>query len=624
MKNQSFLVAIALLSSFSVSATQVPDIDIYEFSVYIKSTETGTSSLRDTVIGLGPDTITAGLDVTFTNNLNAENVGTLVWSVTNNTGGNLTNVSLFGFLDVEIQEQINSFVSEYGTTVDLNLGTGPGDGMPDSFEIDEPEFVFGNIISNLLAGALDDMNALQPASSNDVSMALGFAIGDLAVGETLTATFDISLTNNSGLGHVDPSPFLQFWYNGSVEVIEVNDDICDMPVFNSATDPGLYLYQTNCGATGVPQEIYLTAVGGGVRFLPFPGTITSDEVMTITEIGLETNDLLLPIPGGYSFNLKVGGAGTDTLLFLIPEGATTCLDVEAVFAGVDKVVKNGRISLPFLGACEQPMPPDDMQCGAPVFNGPAFHAWQTNCDAAPGTPASWQFVAHGGGAPFTPFPGSLDSDAPLSAVSFAVEPDDTFNSTSTSVSWRFKVGGSGQDGFLAEVMPGSETCLDAGTVKLGAAGIEMTGPFSLVDLSPCTAPPPPCGPPANLAAPGLYIWEECGCPAGEPQWQGHASGGNGPFRRYRAEITANQFGTVAGISLEPSDVLDSVPGDGVVDIDLRVIGAGTDGFTVQMLGSNFNGLFTPIHIPGGNLFVGANATRTSGSVPLTDTQSCPN
>ena len=624
MNNTKLLIAIAMLGSISVSATQAADLDIFEFSVYIASTETGPPSLRDTAIGLGPDTITAGLDVTFTNNLDTDNVGTLVWSVTNNTGGQLTNVSLFGFLDAEIDETINTFFNEFGTTSDLVLGGGAGDNLADSFEIDEPGFVFGDIIGNLLAGALDNYNALQPALSDDMSMALGFAIGNLDVGETLTATFEISLTNNNGLGHVDPNSNFQFWYNGTVEVIAVNDEICDMPVFNSATDPGLYLYQTNCGATGVPQEIYLTAVGGGMPFLPFPGTITSDEVMTVTEIGTETNDLLLPIPGGYSFNLKVGGAGTDTLLFLIPEGATTCLDVEAVFAGVNKVVKNGRISLPFLGACEQPMPPDDMQCGAPVFNGPAFHAWQTNCDAPPGTPASWEFVAHGGGVPFTPFPGSLDSDAPLAPVSFGLEGGDTFNSTATSVSWLFKVGGAGQDGFLAEVQPGAEACLDAGTVKLGAAGIEKTGAFSLVDLSACTPPPPACGPPASLAAPGLYIWEECGCPGGEPQWNGHVSGGNGPFRRYQALITANQFGTVVGINLEPSDVFDSVPGDGAVDIDLRVKGAGTDGFLVQMLGSNFNGLFTPIQIPGGNLFVGANATQTSGSVPLTDTQGCPN
>jgi len=216
--NRRILTSVALaglcLASFSAKAGP---IDIFEFSVFMNSTETGATSLQDTQIGIGPSNFTPGLDIVFSNGLNADNVGTLNWTLTNNIGGDLTNVSLFGFLDAEIDEPINTFFNEYGTTADLILGGGSGDGLADSFEIDEPGFVFGDIYINLLMGVLDNTNAIQPALADDVSLALGFDIGTLLAGQSLTATFEISLIANGGLGHVDPNSGFQFWYNGFAE-----------------------------------------------------------------------------------------------------------------------------------------------------------------------------------------------------------------------------------------------------------------------------------------------------------------------------------------------------------------------------------------------------------------------
>ena len=162
------------------------------------------------------------LGFTFANGLDADNIGFVSWSLTNNTGADLTNVSLFGFLNAEIDEVKNTFFNEYGTSADLFLGGGSGDTLADSFEIDEPGFLFGDIKDNLLAGFLDNTNALQPPTADDASLALGFDIGALLAGQSLIATFDISLTNNNGLGQVDPDSIFQFWFNGTAEVSTVN------------------------------------------------------------------------------------------------------------------------------------------------------------------------------------------------------------------------------------------------------------------------------------------------------------------------------------------------------------------------------------------------------------------
>ncbi len=210
--------------------THAGPIDIFEFSVYMNSTETGASSLRNTAIGLGPDTFTPGLDISFDNNLNADNVGTMTWSMTNSTGMDLTNVSLFGFLDADLDETLNTFFNESGFTSDLVLGTGSGDGLVDSFEIDEPGFLFGNIIGNLLAGSLDGTNSVAAGSEDDVSMALGFDIGSLLAGQSIVATFDISLSNNNGLGHTDLNSGSTFWYNGNVSINDPNPMIVAEPI----------------------------------------------------------------------------------------------------------------------------------------------------------------------------------------------------------------------------------------------------------------------------------------------------------------------------------------------------------------------------------------------------------
>jgi hypothetical protein len=133
------------------------------------------------------------------------------------------------FLDIEIDEDINTFFNEFGA-----LG-GPPPGAGFGWEIDEPGYVFGDIYDNFLAGALDGLNGVPPGSPDDVSFALGrnFILGP---DEVATLHFRTSLTPPAG---------------------------------------GFYLVQTDPDSdVSVYFSSDLTIRGGGGPVIPEPGTLT--------------------------------------------------------------------------------------------------------------------------------------------------------------------------------------------------------------------------------------------------------------------------------------------------------------------------------------------------------------
>lgn len=205
------LPGIALVMLIALWNTQAWSIEIIQYSAFINSPDLASASLEDTQIGSGFNDFQGfGLDVAFTNNLGTDGLGAVTWKVTNNSGSNLANVWFFGFLDAEIDEPINSFFNESGALVGMSGAN--------SWEIDEPGFVFGDIFDNLLAGSLDNGNSVPAGLEDDVSLALGFDVGSLLAGESILATFDTSLTNIGGLSHTDSDSNLTFYFNGVVEI----------------------------------------------------------------------------------------------------------------------------------------------------------------------------------------------------------------------------------------------------------------------------------------------------------------------------------------------------------------------------------------------------------------------
>ena len=103
------------------------------------------------------------------------------------------------FFDHEFSEPGNSFFNESGS-----VSGAPVAGQ--SWEIDEPGFLFGDIDLNLVAGSLDNTNAIPIGTGDDVSMAIGWDFM-LAVGEEALITFaitDVVPTSGFFLGHHDP------------------------------------------------------------------------------------------------------------------------------------------------------------------------------------------------------------------------------------------------------------------------------------------------------------------------------------------------------------------------------------------------------------------------------------
>ncbi len=113
------------------------------------------------------------------------------------------------FLDHEIDEGINTFFNEFGAT------GGGGTAAGQSWEIDEPGFIFGDIFDNFLAGTLDNSNGVPMGLEDDVAMALGWGF-TLGSSETAILDFFVSFTNNAPgffLQHPDPSSndSIYFW-----------------------------------------------------------------------------------------------------------------------------------------------------------------------------------------------------------------------------------------------------------------------------------------------------------------------------------------------------------------------------------------------------------------------------
>ena len=122
----------------------------------------------------------------------ASGLGTLAVTITGpGTHG------VFLFLDIEIDEETNTFFNEVGTI----SGTPAAD---QSWEIDEPGFVSGDIYENFLNGALD--NSVGTTNPDDVSVALGWNFV-LAAGQSALVTFHVTDVMPQGgfyLGQPDP------------------------------------------------------------------------------------------------------------------------------------------------------------------------------------------------------------------------------------------------------------------------------------------------------------------------------------------------------------------------------------------------------------------------------------
>jgi hypothetical protein len=212
------MVLVTGLLFLASTSTNAEFIDIQQCSGFFYSDSLTTTSLEYTEIGyLQDDFSGSGLSTTFQNSLDAENMGTVSWSFSNDTGTQLDNAWFFVFLDAEIDHGTNTFFNEYGSVSSV-IGIGDDDDAADSWEIDEPGYKFGDIYDNLLAGMLDNSNDVPAGLQDDVSLALGFDLGSLVEGATVTGVFELSRLDIGGLAHIDDDSADAFYFNGMVHV----------------------------------------------------------------------------------------------------------------------------------------------------------------------------------------------------------------------------------------------------------------------------------------------------------------------------------------------------------------------------------------------------------------------
>jgi hypothetical protein len=119
--------------------------------------------------------------------------------------------SLFG--DHEIDEAINTFFNEFGSATGA-----PAAGQ--SWEIDEPGFVFGDIYNNFTAGSLDNANGVPAGTPDDVSMALAWDF-ILGADETGVITMQVGQTPPTGgfyLTQTDPDSQASIYFSSRLTI----------------------------------------------------------------------------------------------------------------------------------------------------------------------------------------------------------------------------------------------------------------------------------------------------------------------------------------------------------------------------------------------------------------------
>ena len=198
MKTRNALLTVAALAAFGMPAAQAATIELFDYAFNI-----------DGVISPGGGPLPAGIDATGFDDLTG--LGTLDITV---TGVGAHNV--LSFFDHEIDTAINTFFNENGA-----IGGTPVGGQ--SWEIDEPGYVLGDIVDNFEANTLDDFNEISIAAyplGDDVSMAMGFNFA-LAAGETATVSFNLSETNSAPgfyLQHFDLDSAASFFLWGDLSI----------------------------------------------------------------------------------------------------------------------------------------------------------------------------------------------------------------------------------------------------------------------------------------------------------------------------------------------------------------------------------------------------------------------
>jgi hypothetical protein len=382
-------------------------------------------------------------------------------------------------------------------------------------------------------------------------------------------------------------------------------DECGEPPYDLDYGPAVLLWK-DCG-TGVWS---LRAKGGrvntGLQYTA--GQITADAPFSqVSGYNLSGGDAVNASDNDLDFSVGAWYSNNKGINFSVNGQTESCLnlttqDIPVLIVGGSKKAISAPFDLVTLGACVEPPPPPEMgpECGDPEVQGPTdfgLHVWK-DCEYA-GTSARWNVTIGGGGSTWAGYAGLIASDVTLSATGSELEGNDILDTTpdDSEIDFTLFVGGSGVDAFQVDVPAGSETCFvpvfffSGSTYSLGADRLPISGNFDMLTMESCEPPPPPptdpaCGVPDydRLSEPGVFIWRDCNYIGSGNKWVVRAVAGGAAWGPYQGNLSSSsETLSASGFSLEGSDVLDSVPGDGVIDFVLKVGGSGQDGFSTIIM-----------------------------------------
>lgn len=148
-------------------------------------------------------------------------LGTLTWETSG--AGNHSFIAFFDH-DIYLDSDPVDPDSVTGTNFDESGSVSGTPATGQSWEIDEPGWVSGDIYDNVLAGALDNTNYFVTVSSDDVSMDMGWSF-TLAADEAARITLELSESMPSGGFFLtqtdDTDPEAAIYFTGALDVRKI-------------------------------------------------------------------------------------------------------------------------------------------------------------------------------------------------------------------------------------------------------------------------------------------------------------------------------------------------------------------------------------------------------------------
>jgi uncharacterized repeat protein (TIGR03806 family) len=371
-----------------------------------------------------------------------------------------------------------------------------------------------------------------------------------------------------------------------------SSETCGAPAYDPNVSAAFYVWE-ECG-TGV-WKVRVTAAGTYSRI---GGELVSNQPLSFVDpAGLvESHDLFdTSDPERVTFDFQMWGASEDGFDFGIQSGSGACFTLNLpvlLRVGPNATPTAQPVNLETLGPCSAP-PPSGMVDGRPTFSAGSdkdMFLWRDVDD-------TWRVAVTAGGD-YANYIGSISAEQAFPSVTpLSIESHDVFDFTTnaSTIDFNLQTWNVGEDTFNFRIPATGVTCIDLtapwpnASVVVGASNIRVSTPFNLRTLEPCLTGPPPepapqCGDP-QISGPvdfGLHVWQDCNYSGPGARWHVTIGGGGSTWAGYAGSVNSNVLISAVGSQLEPTDTLDSTPGDNVVDFVLYTGGTGVDSFQIDV------------------------------------------